>query len=373
MRVGVARGDDLALLGQLEPARHRAGRGRQHGPMRGTSAPPKGSAAAVEDRQLHARLQGGGHELLLRPVEEPVRGQVAGFLVRVRVAEHDLLPIPTGAEVGPILRLSQEVGHDHPRAGQRIGGLEERHNVEERTARADPGGPRGRDRGVGGQAGKHEDVAHVRGTLGEADHVASAGRLAVPALRGGHRPERGEDFACRHPRLHLTIESGRRLGQRGEGGAVDRTVLAHLEGGEVEPERLHLPAQVLQRTVGDPAEPVVRERLGQLRQLGDERLRPFVSSPLRTGQAGQVRPRPVEPLGDGSQAAPVGLPREAPLQLAHRFGQVVRVGMRRREIAGGVDRRAAAQRRTRRPRCCRSRTGSGSGRLSKRPPVTASA
>ncbi len=148
----------------------------------------------------------------------------------------------------------------------------------------------------------------------------------MPALRGGHRPERGQDLPCRHPRLHLTVESGRRLGQRGEGGAVDRTVLAHLEGSQVEPERLHLPAQVLQRTVGHPPQPVVRERLGQLGQLGDQRLRPFVASPLRTRQGGQVGPRPVEPLGDGAQAAPVGLPREAPLELAHRLGKVVRIG-----------------------------------------------
>ena len=53
-RVGVVGGDDLALLGQLEPAVDRARRLAEDRPVRRAAAAPDGPAAAVEQRQLDA-------------------------------------------------------------------------------------------------------------------------------------------------------------------------------------------------------------------------------------------------------------------------------------------------------------------------------
>ena len=53
-RVGVVRGDDLALLGQLEPAVDRARRLAEDRPVRRAAAAADRAAAAVEQGQLDA-------------------------------------------------------------------------------------------------------------------------------------------------------------------------------------------------------------------------------------------------------------------------------------------------------------------------------
>ncbi len=51
---------------------------------------------------------------------------------------------------------------------------------------------------------------------------------------------------------------------------MGRAVLAHLERGQVEAERLHLPAEVLERPVGDAGQPVTVEHVPQLVQLREQ-------------------------------------------------------------------------------------------------------
>ena len=53
-RIGVVLGDDLALLGELEPAVERARREPQDRPARRSAAAPDPAAAPVEQRQLDA-------------------------------------------------------------------------------------------------------------------------------------------------------------------------------------------------------------------------------------------------------------------------------------------------------------------------------
>ena len=91
--IRVARGDDLALLGQLEAPVHRARRLAADGPVGRPAAAADGPAAAVEERQLHAVPARGRDERRLRLVELPVGGQEAARLVGVRVAQHHLLAI----------------------------------------------------------------------------------------------------------------------------------------------------------------------------------------------------------------------------------------------------------------------------------------
>ena len=56
-RVAVPGEDDLALLGDLEPAVHRPGRLGQHGPPGRAAAPAERAAAAVEQGQPHVVLR----------------------------------------------------------------------------------------------------------------------------------------------------------------------------------------------------------------------------------------------------------------------------------------------------------------------------
>ena len=91
LRAGVVGRDHLALLGEPEPARDRAGRLGEDGPARRTAAAPDRPAAAVEQRQRDAVAAGHRDERALRLVERPVRGEEPGLLGRVGVAEHHLL------------------------------------------------------------------------------------------------------------------------------------------------------------------------------------------------------------------------------------------------------------------------------------------
>ena len=61
-RVGVVGGDDLALLGQLEPRVHGPGRLAEDRPVGRAAAAAEGAAAAVEQRQLDAALAGDAGE-----------------------------------------------------------------------------------------------------------------------------------------------------------------------------------------------------------------------------------------------------------------------------------------------------------------------
>ena len=135
-RVAVVRGDDLALLGQLEPAVDRARGAAEDRPVRRPAPAADRAAAPVEERQLD--LPGPGHrdQAGWRLVEHPGRRQEAGLLVRVRVAEHHLLAVTAGSQVGPIARVaSRTASSNGPAAGQRVRRLEQRHDVDRRATR----------------------------------------------------------------------------------------------------------------------------------------------------------------------------------------------------------------------------------------------
>ncbi len=113
--IGVVRGDDLALLGELEPAVDRARCAAEDRPIGGPAAAPDGAAAPMEERQLDAVLPCDRDERLLGAVEHPGRGEETGLLVRVGVAEHHLLAVAAGREVGSIARVAQQLVEDRRR------------------------------------------------------------------------------------------------------------------------------------------------------------------------------------------------------------------------------------------------------------------
>src|SRR5439155_18171942 len=90
-RQAVLERDRLALLGEPEAAVDRAGRLRDDRCIAGPAAPPRRTAASLEERQLDTASATERDELLLRPVHLPRRGEVAAVLARVRVADHHLL------------------------------------------------------------------------------------------------------------------------------------------------------------------------------------------------------------------------------------------------------------------------------------------
>ena len=118
-RVGVVGRDDLALLGELEPAVHGAGRLREDRAVGGPAAAADGAAATVEQRERDAVAPGDGDQRLLRLVEQPVGGQDAALLGRVRVAQHHLLArrrASGGARGRPGREAGRRAGDPRPRA-----------------------------------------------------------------------------------------------------------------------------------------------------------------------------------------------------------------------------------------------------------------
>ena len=97
----VAVGDGLALLGEAEAPGHRFSGLGQDGAVGGPSAAAHGPAAAVEEQQSHVVAPAHLRERALRAVELPVRGDVAGVLVGIAVADHHRLAAADAARGGP--------------------------------------------------------------------------------------------------------------------------------------------------------------------------------------------------------------------------------------------------------------------------------
>ena len=324
-RVGVVGGDDLALLGELEPGVDRARRLAEDRPVRRSPTPSERAAAAVEEGQRDAARLGRLDQRRLRLVEQPGGRQEARFLVRVRVAEHHLLAIAARREAGAVRRVVEQRAEDRAGRLERLARFEERDEVEDgrrvRVAVA-----------VGGRqgvAGELEDVGDVAGRRGEADDVAMAGLGAEPCLARGDRPERGEDLVERHAGGDLRL-AGRPGADRRERRGMHRRVLADLERGEVEPERPELPAQFRDLAPGGAAETVGDERVGDLGQLRVELLGRRVAPGQRRRLADEVRARPAQPLGDEPEALAVRLVGEAAAELAVGLGQVLGVACQAR-------------------------------------------
>ena len=138
VRVGVARGDRLALLGQAQAAADRLRRLREDRAVGGAAAAADRAAAAVEQREPHAVGPAARRQAALREVQLPVGGHVAGVLVGVAVADHHRLPAAALRQVARVGGVPEQ-----PLQGTRgrvqVGdGLEQRHHVEARRRRRRP-------------------------------------------------------------------------------------------------------------------------------------------------------------------------------------------------------------------------------------------
>jgi hypothetical protein len=117
-RVAVSCEDHLALLGDLEPAGHRAGCLREHRAAGRPAAAPERPAAAVEQGQPDVALRCPPRQPLLCVEQAQRRADRAEFLGRVGIAEHDL-QVPAGG--GQPRRHWLELQH----VVQHLGGVRE--------------------------------------------------------------------------------------------------------------------------------------------------------------------------------------------------------------------------------------------------------
>src|SRR6185369_16243433 len=98
--------DDLSLLGDLEPAIHRARREcGERAIDRRSAAAPDAATATMEEPKLNARIGEESRQRLLPLVERPRRGEDAGVLPRVGVADHHLLLVPARRELLAVERI----------------------------------------------------------------------------------------------------------------------------------------------------------------------------------------------------------------------------------------------------------------------------
>src|SRR5688500_6307092 len=99
---GIARGDHFALLRHLDATGHRTGWKRQNGNVGRTASASDRATTAVEERVTDFfRVEQGG-QLALGLVERPCGPEKADLLVRVGIADHDLLKIAAGLECSPV-------------------------------------------------------------------------------------------------------------------------------------------------------------------------------------------------------------------------------------------------------------------------------
>ena len=107
LRLGIFRGDHLALLGDAQRPVDRARRLRQDGVVAGAAAAADGAAAPVEEPQPDSGLTRGFDQVQFRAVQRPVRGQVAAVLIGVGVAEHHFLAVPARGHQAAVQRKVQ--------------------------------------------------------------------------------------------------------------------------------------------------------------------------------------------------------------------------------------------------------------------------
>ena len=292
--VGEVGRDDLPLLGELEAAVHRPRGLREDRAVGRPAAAPDGATPTMEQRERDAVPPGDAHQRLLRPVEEPVRGQEPALLGRIRVAQHHLLGVATRPKMVAVGGVGEQRVQQSGRPGQRLSGLQERHDVEDGHRGGQVADDRGRtaeglrQRGATRQL---QDARHVLRRGREADDVPPACLHAEAGLDAGDGPERRQDLGDRDAGRDLEVG----LGAGGDGlerGPVDLGVLADLERREVEPERRQLPAQVGELAVRDTGQPIGDERVLEDRQLRVQDGGRAVAAGARRRLAGQRGPGP---------------------------------------------------------------------------------
>ena len=123
------------------------------------------------------------------------------------------------------------------------------------------------------------------------------------------------------------------VAQQLQGTAVDTAVLSDLKAEGVEAEGLHLPAEVEQVAIRDPAEALGDERVPQLVQDTDERPGCREAAVARR-IADQVATGPTQALLDEREPLAVGLLREASTHVGGGLRQVVLVARQLRPEEG---------------------------------------
>src|SRR5687768_5915492 len=93
---GISRRDDLALLGQLDAASYRTRWKRQDGDVGGTAATADRAATAMKEGVTDPFSIEQRGQAALRLVESPCGTEKSDLFVRVGIADHDLLEVPTG-------------------------------------------------------------------------------------------------------------------------------------------------------------------------------------------------------------------------------------------------------------------------------------
>ena len=324
----------LALLGDLQAPGHRARRLGADRRVARPAAAADGAAAAVEELPRDAVLAHDRGHVELRAVDVPARRDVADVLVGVRVADHDLL-LADGVERRAVDRRLEQRADRVRRLGERVAGLEQRHDAQ---LRADAAGSRQPDLlheqqhleqvGRAGRVG--DDVGADRAGMRAAQEVVDhAERLDDLARRGAEaadverdqRPAVG-DLALEDRDLVglgelgvvlLHAEVAEDLGDR---GAVHVGVLAHVEQREVKAEHLDLADDVAQRVLGDERRLLPAQRLLGDAQVG-EQLR---GAPVAAGLA---LARRAGAGGDELEQAPVGLLGGALARLGGDVGEAL--------------------------------------------------
>ncbi len=188
------------------------------------------AAASVKEADAHPGLVAERGEGGLRPVQRPLAGEDAAFLVAVAVADHDLLDRggpggAHGAQAALRNRVREESAHDGRRAFEVFGSFEERGhgqatNQPLRCALRQARFPR--------EQVHHEQVAELTGHADDeraqpagavgvvlVDEQAVAGKHGV-GLRSGGRPgvregARGAQFALDKFQATLLIPFGERF------------------------------------------------------------------------------------------------------------------------------------------------------------------
>ncbi len=185
--VGILAGDDLALLGDAQPAGDAARRLREDGVEARAAAAADGAATAVEQAQLRAVRAEGLDQQHLAAVELPVGAEVAAVLVAVRVAEHHLLPVAAPGDHLPVDRHRERRAHDVAAAREVVDGLEQRDDVDgQRRAAQQPD-----------LLQQHGDLEQVGGRLAFGDHVVrQRGRAVARVDVGGGAQDRELGDAC---------------------------------------------------------------------------------------------------------------------------------------------------------------------------------
>ena len=156
--------------------------------MRGATAAANRPAAAVENPQPPSVSRDDRGDGSVGAVQCPRRAQVSDLFVAVRVAEHHFLDATPPVELTGIDGIGQQALDDRGAAFQRLGGLEERDDVDVTPRRIRRQVVKSRE------AGEEQGLEDVVAALGHAQDER-LGRAGCRLLRRRHHRERGEQVA----------------------------------------------------------------------------------------------------------------------------------------------------------------------------------